>query len=116
MTEDDFPGPLVNTVTATARTTDGRTVSDQAQAQVELTSGNSGVMIEINALDSRGFPLSPLSPLTVGDTITYVYRVTNTGKVPLNRISVVDDPLGPVPIERTELAPWESTEGGSPAR
>ena len=111
VTEDDFPGPLVNTVTATARTTDGRTVSDQAQAQVELTSGNSGVMIEINALDSRGFPLSPLSPLTVGDTITYVYRVTNTGKVPLNRISVVDDPLGPVPIERTELAPWESTEG-----
>ena len=111
VTEDDFPGPLVNTVTATARTTDGRTVSDQAQAQVELTSGNSGVMIEIKALDSRGFPLSPLSPLTVGDTITYVYRVTNTGKVPLNRISVVDDPLGPVPIERTELAPWESTEG-----
>lgn len=111
VTKDDFPGPLVNTVTATARTGDGHTVSDQARAQVELTSGNSGVTIAIEALDSRGFSLSPLSPLTVGDTVTYVYRVTNTGKTPLSRISAVDDPLGPIPLGRTELAPWESTEG-----
>ncbi len=108
---DDFPGPLVNTATVTARTGDGRTVSDQTQARVKLVSGNSGVMIEIEALDARGFPLSPLSPLMVGDTITYVYHVTNTGKTPLSRIAAVDDPLGPIPLGRTELAPWESTEG-----
>ncbi len=109
---DDLPGPLVNTASVTARTNDGRTVNAQASAQVELTPpGHAAVTIEIEALDSRGFPLSPLSRIEVGETVTYVYRVTNTGQTRLLRISAVDDPLGPIPLDRTELDPWETAEG-----
>ncbi len=109
---DDLPGPLVNTASVTARTGDGRTVNAQASTQVELIPlGHAAVTIEIEALDSRGFPLSPLSRIEVGETVTYVYRITNTGQTRLLRISAVDDPLGPIPLDRTELDPWESTEG-----
>lgn len=69
------------------------------------------ITIEIEAFDARGFPLSPLSPLNVGDTVTYMYRVTNIGKAKLSRISAVDDRLGPIPLDRATLAPWESTTG-----
>ena len=111
ITVSDFPGPFVNTAIATAHTVDGRTVNAQASAQVVLVVLPARITIEITALDARGFPLSPLSPLRVGDTVTYVYRVTNTGKAKLSRISAVDSRLGPIPLGRTELAPWESTTG-----
>lgn len=36
-----------------------------------------------------------------GETITYTYRVTNTGSVTLVAVTAVDDRLGPVPISAT---------------
>lgn len=39
----------------------------------------------------------------VGDTITYTYRVENTGPISVSGLTVVDSPLGPVTLDRTEL-------------
>ena len=107
----DFPGPRVDTVTATARTADGREVHAQARTMVELYTLPAYVTITITAIDARGFPLTPFSPLKIGNVVTYVYRITNTGKAKLDRISAVDDRLGPVHLSRTALAPWESVTG-----
>jgi hypothetical protein len=47
----------------------------------------------------------------VGQTITYTYRVTNTGNVTLTNVSASDDKLGQVPISQTILGPNQSTIG-----
>jgi uncharacterized repeat protein (TIGR01451 family) len=47
----------------------------------------------------------------VGDTITYTYTVTNLGELEVTDLEVVDDLLGPVPLETTTLLPGESTSG-----
>jgi uncharacterized repeat protein (TIGR01451 family) len=46
-----------------------------------------------------------------GETITYTYRVTNSGDLSLNGIIAVDDRLGAVPLGATTLAPDEWTTG-----
>jgi len=47
----------------------------------------------------------------VGDTITFEYKVTNTGKVPLTNLTVVSDLFGPITLGATDLAPGDSTTG-----
>jgi uncharacterized repeat protein (TIGR01451 family) len=46
-----------------------------------------------------------------GDTITYTYKVKNTGDVRLRDITVVDDKLGAITVGDTSLLPGETTEG-----
>jgi uncharacterized repeat protein (TIGR01451 family) len=48
---------------------------------------------------------------SVGQTITYTYRVTNTGSVTLTNISAEDDRLGATSLLTTTLAPGASTSG-----
>jgi uncharacterized repeat protein (TIGR01451 family) len=48
---------------------------------------------------------------SVGQTITYTYRVTNTGSVTLTNISAEDDRLGAISLLTTTLAPGASTTG-----
>jgi hypothetical protein len=43
-----------------------------------------------------------------GQTITYTYRVTDTGHVPLHSIMLDDNKLGPITCPRTTLAPGKS--------
>jgi hypothetical protein len=58
-----------------------------------------------NGLDAD----SPPGPtVAVGDPVTWVYLVTNTGNVPLDPVSVTDDQLGGVPCPRSSLNPGES--------
>ena len=47
----------------------------------------------VNGFDAD---VPPGPTVTVGDTVTFAYVVTNTGDVPLTEVSVVDSTLGPV--------------------
>jgi len=112
--ESDLPGPLVNTATVAAQDEIGTPVGAVATASVQLSDPSterSSIEVRKEAHDARGFPLSSLSPLARGDTITYVFTVTNTGKTNLNDIVAVDDLLGAVPLSRSTLGPWENTRG-----
>ena len=112
--ESDLPGPLVNTATAAAQDETGTPVTAAATASVELldpSTKRSSIEVRKEAHDARGFPLSSLSPLVLGDTITYVFTVTNTGETNLTDIVAIDDLLGTVPLDRSALGPWENTRG-----
>ncbi len=87
----------------------GGSASDETS--VQLSSGRSSIEVVLGAQDSRGFPISPLDTLSVGETITYVYTITNTGETTLTDLSLVDDRLGEIPLSRTTLAPWEHVTG-----
>jgi len=52
--------------------------------------------------------------VSVGDTVTYCYEVTNTGDVILYNVNVNDDIYGNVPLAKTVLVPDESTNGTLP--
>ena len=108
---DLFPGPIVNTATVSAQVGDGSQVTDSASASVALVSKPAGIKIELVAQDSRGFPISPFDPLTVGEEITYVYTITNTGEAPLGHLSLRDERVGEIALSRTGLDPWESLTG-----
>jgi uncharacterized repeat protein (TIGR01451 family) len=52
-----------------------------------------------------------VSSAYVGQTITYTYRVTNSGNVKLAEIAVRDDKLGAVIVGTNELTPGEGASG-----
>ena len=83
----------------------GGSASDETS--VQLSSALSSIEVVLEAQDSRGFPISPLDTLSVGETITYVYTITNTGETTLTDLSLVDDRLGEIPLSRSTIAPWE---------
>lgn len=51
------------------------------------------------------------TPAMVGQTITYTYRVTNSGNVILTSLTAVDDQLGSVSLAMTTLEPKQGTSG-----
>jgi hypothetical protein len=87
----------------------GGSASDETS--VQLSSGRSSIEVVLGAQDSRGFPISPLDTLSVGETITYVYTITNTGETSLTDLALVDDRLGEIPLSRSTIAPWEHVTG-----
>ena len=101
--EQDLPGPLTNTVTATGTYTilGGGVVTDTDWASVALTSNPSITVTKL------------VTPTTanVGKVVTYTYLVTNTGDVTLSSVVAVDDKLGSVTLVSTTLAPGASTGG-----
>ena len=112
--ESDLPGPLVNTATASAQDKAGTPLCTTATASVDLLdprTKRSSIEVGKEAHDARGFPLSSFSPLALGDTITYVFTVTNTGETTLSDIAAVDDLLGAVALDRSTLGPWEKARG-----
>jgi uncharacterized repeat protein (TIGR01451 family) len=109
--ESDLPGPLTNTVTVQGMSEGGALVTASDEASVQLSSARSSIEVVLEAQDSRGFPISPLDTLSVGETITYTYMITNTGETTLTDLSLVDDRLGEIPLSRTTLAPWERVTG-----
>jgi hypothetical protein len=47
----------------------------------------------------------------VGETIIYTYRITNSGDVPFNAITAIDDKLGTITLDRSSLEPGEIATG-----
>ncbi len=103
VTENDLPGPIVNTATAIgyeptctnieATTTATETVPLICEPCINLTK-------EADVDDA-----------CVGDEITYTYTVTNCGDLTLTNVNVVDNKLGSITLGDTTLDPDEITTG-----
>ncbi|OPY51709.1 MAG: hypothetical protein A4E49_02111 [Methanosaeta sp. PtaU1.Bin112] len=97
--ESDLPGPITNTVTATA--TDGlRTpLTATATASVALTYTAS---MSVDKVPSS-------TEARVGDRLTYTYTIVNTGDVTLSGLAMSDDKIGAITPAKTTLASGETT-------
>ncbi len=108
---DLFPGPLVRTASVTGQTDDNRQVTDNAVWSVALRYQSAKLEIILTAQDGRGFPISPFDPLYVGDTITYQYKIKNTGESHLHDLMLTDDRSMVISLPKNQIDPWESISG-----
>jgi hypothetical protein len=100
---DAANGEIANTATVTGFPPSGPAVS---AGDAEIISAGRISLVK------SAFPTAYGAP---GETITYTYTVTNTGRVPLGHIRVTDDRIGgPVACLRTTLEPGESTTCTAP--
>ncbi|MEV3870109.1 SpaA isopeptide-forming pilin-related protein [Streptomyces sp. NPDC049906] len=97
---DAEAGSVTNTVTATGTAPGGPVTSPEARATVEIVGGPAVTVVK-EAADP--------GPYRVGDTVEYVYTVTNSGGQTLTGVRVEDDHVTPVTCEATTLAPGAST-------
>lgn len=88
---------FVNEAIVTGEDPSGNPVTDTDTARVEIMTSSVSVVKEANVTTAN-----------VGDTVTYTYRVTNTGGGTLSDITLVDDKLGAIPLGTTTLGPGES--------
>ncbi len=106
---NDLPGPLINTVEVSGTTLAGplATVTGTSVATVALS--NPPTQVYTPALTV--LKLADVNAAEVGQTVTYTYRVTNSGNVTLTGLAVSDDKLGSVSLNSTSLVPEQSTTG-----
>lgn len=109
--ESDLPGPLTNTVTVQGMSEAGTWATAGDEASVQLSSARSSIEVILEAQDAHGFTISPLDILSVGETITYVYTITNTGQTTLTDLSLTDDRLGEIALSRSTIAQWQRVTG-----
>lgn len=95
-------GEVVNLATASGDDPDGvaYTYTDQETAVVQQKLGFSVDMIE-----------SSIGPYLVGDTIIYSYTVSNNGDVTMANVSLTDDRIGAITLDKTTLAASEEATG-----
>lgn len=105
----DASGRIVNTAVARGETPIGQEVeSPQAQAAIRIGTDDPALSLEKTA--------SPTTVTAVGQQVTYSFRVTNAGNVPVGNIAVVEDsftgsgtlPPATCPAEPAQLAPGDS--------
>jgi uncharacterized repeat protein (TIGR01451 family) len=103
VTEDDLvsSNPYVNVATAKGEDPVGNEVSATDSASVVITS-EPGISVTKTPSTTTA---------TVGDTITYTYKVENTGNVTLKDLKALDNRLGGVTFDKTTLAPGETATG-----
>jgi len=99
--ETDLPGPLTNIATATGTDSQGAAVTGQATATVQLT--------YTATLQVTKTPSTTIA--NVGETVTYQFQVKNTGSVTINSLTLSDDKLGVVTLDRDSLPPGETANG-----
>jgi len=107
----DSDAPLVmNMATATGTDPLGGTVTDTDPCTINVAIAPDIKVIKTASLTGSCPGSDPLN-VSIGDTVTYCYNVTNTGDVTLTGVTVNDDIYGAVTLGTTTLAPGESTEG-----
>lgn len=96
-------GSVTNKAYATGKYNNQQVKSNEATATV-TAAGKPSLSLEKTA--------SPKKYSTAGQTITYAYKVTNTGSVVISGpIKVTDDKLGTVLISNTALGPGKNITG-----
>lgn len=100
--ETHLPGPIVNTATVTATYLANNLVTTSTTESVEIDFTKQ-ITVEKSYETSAGVPAN------LGDTITYTYRITNTGTVTLTNIELNDDQLGSISVTPSTLGPDEGT-------
>lgn len=99
--ETDLPGPLTNVAIAKATDIQGKAVTSQTTATVELTYT---ATMEVTKTPST-------TSAKVGDSITYTYTVRNTGTVTIRRLNLKDDKLNKIAMDKDTLRPGEAANG-----
>ena len=92
---------LVNTATATGDDPNGEPVSDNDTAEVDLI--GPGIMIEKTVSADGSCPGVELLQAQNGAAVTYCFRVSNVGDVPLTNVVINDPLLGLVDLPVTPL-------------
>ena len=95
----NFPSPLTNTANVTGTDANGNSVSAVASASVDLNDYTRTIVVTKTATPN---------PASLGDTITYTYTVTNTGQVTTDNLTLIDDKLGAISLDKTTLIPGET--------
>ncbi|MCQ8903582.1 MAG: hypothetical protein NQU42_05775 [Methanothrix sp.] len=101
VTENDLPGPITNTATAYAIDPMGNPVSASATASLPI-SYTSSISVEQRPSADR---------VSLGDSITYTYTVTNTGSTTISGITLTDERFGSISLDKTTLRPGETATG-----
>jgi hypothetical protein len=91
-----------DTVTATVHDDENNIVQAFDSATVTISEAHPGIQVVIKPSGVSALP---------GETITYTYRVENTGNVSLDSVSANDDRLGVISLDATTLAPSEFATG-----
>jgi uncharacterized repeat protein (TIGR01451 family) len=92
---------LKNTVTVTGNDSTGGMVSNQSAASIVVNETASGAFLK----DVEKKTYKP------GEMANYTFRLSNTGTAKLSGIKVVDDLLGPINMDVSEIGPGEYAEG-----
>ncbi|MFE7487804.1 hypothetical protein [Kitasatospora sp. NPDC057541] len=95
---DADAGEVTNHAVANGTANGSPVVSPPTQATVPVVSTSS-----LGLTKQASTP----GPVSVGDTITYTYTVTNTGVTTLNGVKVTDDHVTPVDCPTTTLIPGQ---------
>src|SRR5690606_13716189 len=92
---------------------DGGTQISEHGVTIDLDAGEALTCIFTNKT-KHGIAIIKSANVTiasVGQTITYTYRVINDSQEALSSIVAFDDELGDVPLDKTTLAPDEAAIG-----
>lgn len=96
----DYPGPLVNHATFSAKPLAGAPLSVIVTTTVNLTIAPASIKVTKVANSSAA---------VVGTQLSYTYRITNTGEAQLTGIFASDDKLGTLSGLKSTLNPGEAT-------
>ena len=99
----DLPGPLTNTVYVSATSAVGQPITTTTTASAQVQVANPAAITVTKVAD--------VDVAEIGQTITYTYRVTNTGRVEFLDIAGDDDKLGPIVFDPTSLEPQQAATG-----
>lgn len=93
-----LPGPLQHRLTASALSSVGAPVTGVGVTEVAL---NESPALQISQQPGQ-------TRAMIGDNLTFAVQVRNVGNVTVRNLSVTSDRLGPLSMNKTELAPGET--------
>lgn len=95
----DFPGPLTNVAVVKGVTPNGDNITAAAQSSITLKPYSALLSVTKTSDKTEAAP---------HDTVTYNYTIFNSGEVAVSDITLEDDKLGVIALDKTTLAPGEN--------